>query len=489
MSKQFIPCPVASRCFAPLSGGNRSYPQLNLSLAVRLALGIGVFAVILFLLGPFFRRNHANRGLLANQEILSRATSPVGCKPSDVTAPWLGRALATNTPVGQSEMRTGDRLPGQVPGTKAGPCFGQSDAKAQKAFKAEELQRIEATLARWCRTVPSAMEGRLLAEAQCRHLAGLELLTAAILAGGSPPQKVPSLLERFENQRRRIQVRIDPQVAPRVRLRQAFRGLHAEILHGGYDIAASNPGEAIQTGRFNCVSASLLFKLIAEFLGFEVQVVETPTHAYCRVKCENAWVPVECTSPHWLDGAVNPAGLEDWPDSKEKDDEANDQRWLGRPMVSKSSRSDWQRWGEGGRDVSDTQLLGTIYYNRGVAALLDRQFETAVVTNLRAVQLDPESRSARDNLLASLNNWAIALAERGEYAEAASRLHLALEIRPDSKPIQANLYRVYREWKNSWRRHGGDAEEEIPIRESIRLLPSDGRCGDLRRKVEALLRE
>lgn len=457
--------------------------------AERLGLGISLCAVIISALWLFTAQANRNFQHLSNRQAFSRMADSRQAASFKVTSAWPGQTLATQTPIGQSGTRAAGKLIGEGNVADLPLVDIQGSTDHQDGITRDKLQRIEATLAQSCRTAPSEVEGRLLAEAQSGRLQGLDLLMAAMLAGGSSPQKVRSLLERFDGQLRRIQARVDPQAAPLVRLRQAFRGLHAEILHGGYDIAASNPGEAIQTGRFNCVSASLLFKLIAEFLGFEVQVMQTPTHAYCRVKCENVWVPVECTSPHALDGSANHAGIVDWPGSKQKDDGANEPRWLGRPMVSKSQRSDWQTSGEDGRGVSDTQLLGTIYYNRGVAAILERQFETAVLTNLRAVQLDPESRSARDNLLASLNNWAIALAERGKYAEAAARLHLALAIRPDSEPIQANLYRVYREWKNSWGRHGGDADEELRIRQSVDLLPGDERCGELRRKVEALLRE
>ncbi|MGQ9771418.1 MAG: tetratricopeptide repeat protein, partial [Thermogutta sp.] len=488
MSMPFLPRSATCRRVTPAWGGNRRHPRLAWFLAVRFSLAVGLFAVIFFFLGPLSRQNHCPPAPLANQEACSTISVIGTSAPSHVTSAWPGRTLATQTPIAQSGIRAADKLSGEenVADLRLVGVQGRTDH--DEGITREKLERLEATLAQWCRTAPAEVEGRLLAEAQAGRLQGLDLLTAAMLAGGSSPQKVRSLLDRFKGQLRRIEARVDPQAAPLVRLRQAFRGLHAEILHGGYDIAASNPGEAIQTGRFNCVSASLLFKLIAEFLGFEVQVIQTPTHAYCGVKCENVWVPVECTSPHSLDGKVNQTRPEDGLRGKQGE-EWTDQRWLGRPMVSRSQQQDWRTWGEGGRDVSDTQLLGTIYYNRGVAALLDRQFETAVVTNLRAIQLDPESHSARDNLLASLNNWAIALAERGAYGEAAARLHLALEIRSDSGPIQANLYRVYREWQNAWRRHGGDAESARNIRESIRSLPSDGRCAELRGKVEALFRK
>jgi len=365
----------------------------------------------------------------------------------------------------------------------------QTEEENTRIIAATEIRRIENLLAQWCRTTSSDAERRLLDDAEDGDLKEFDLLSAAMIAGGSAPEKVEQLVERFRNQLMRIQSRLDPGASPLVRLQQAFRGLHSEILHGGYHINASNPGEAIQTGRFNCVSATILFKLIAESTGFEAKVLQSPTHAYCVVKCGDHWVPVECTCPTWFDSLADRSPTDSWQETGSLGHSPHSTGSLGHPMVSKSQRANRTLGQEVGRDISNTQLLGTIYYNRGVACLLDRKYEVAVVTNLRAIQLDPVSQPAQDNLLASLNNWAISLAERGEFAEAAARLHLALECRPDSQPIQANLYRVYREWKNHLQRQGKDPEANFQINRSIQSLPADGRCAGLRGKLQTLLNQ
>jgi hypothetical protein len=416
-----------------------------------------------------------------------------GAKPvktETTPAAWLAKTFQTSNPVGDSVDRRQERLTSSTKMVRSGAGSAlPRNTEIIEALTPDDIRRIEAALAEWCHIRPSESERQLLADAQDGCLKDFDLLTAAMIAGGSPPQKVKFLLEKFDGQLRRIQARTDRQASPIVRVRQAFRGLHAEILHGGYDIAASNPGEAIQTGRYNCVSATLLFKLIAESLSFEVRVVQTPTHAYCLVKCGEDWVPVECTCPNWFDQVVNQAGPGGLTRVVEKSKDTEIRNTLGHPMVSKSQRPEGTLAQDSGRAISDTQLLGTIYYNRGVASLLEQQYETAVVVNLRAIQLDAESRSAWDNLLAGLNNWAIALAERGELAEAAARLQLALACRPDSEPIQANLLRVYREWANKIRRQGDNAAARSRIKNSIDSLPDDGRWNELRRKVLALLAE
>ena len=51
---------------------------------------------------------------------------------------------------------------------------------------------------------------------------------------------------------------------PRQRAEAVFAFLHQSILRGGYDLQASDLRQAFDHGRFNCVTASLLFNCLAE---------------------------------------------------------------------------------------------------------------------------------------------------------------------------------------------------------------------------------
>ncbi len=397
------------------------------------------------------------------------------------------RELRTGAPVG--DPPSPNRGPSAVDAGTQNPMLVTLPVSSYgvRIVTPAEVRRIEAAVAAWCRLTPSEMEVRLLNDAQDGELTDFDLLTGAMIASGCPPQKIEYLLRKFADQMKRIQSRVDTRMPPLVRLQQAFRALHSEILYGGYHIGASNPGEAIQTGRFNCVSATILFKVIAESLGFEVRVLQSPTHAYCSVRCEDNWVPVECTCPTWFDNLSNRDQLAQGVDGQDCGTTPCHGNRLEHPMVSRAQRSEGTPESKTGRRITETQLLGTIYYNRGVASLLDRQYEIAVISNLRAIQLDVASQSAQDNFLASLNNWAIALAERREFAEAAARLVLALECRPDSAPIQANLYRVCREWKNELCAQGRGEEAKTRLGRLIDSLPPHACCKELRTKVGALL--
>jgi hypothetical protein len=66
-----------------------------------------------------------------------------------------------------------------------------------------------------------------------------------------------------------------------------------------------------------------------------------------------------------------------------------------------------------------------------------RQFEPGVAALRLACQLDPEDADAQANLLAGLNNWAVALAD-DQPAAAAALIARGLAIDPDYAPLVAN---------------------------------------------------
>ena len=89
-------------------------------------------------------------------------------------------------------------------------------------------------------------------------------------------------------------------------------------------------------------------------------------------------------------------------------------------------------------------LVAMVYYNRGVDAFNDRRFADAVEANRKALLLDPENRMARGNLLASVNNWSLALCDAGHYAEARSLLAEGRRFDPTHEAFATNAAHVER---------------------------------------------
>ena len=60
--------------------------------------------------------------------------------------------------------------------------------------------------------------------------------------------------------------------------------------------------------------------------------------------------------------------------------------------------------------------------------------------------MDPASSTARGNLLATLNNWSIALSSANQYAEAVDLLRQGLAFAPAYEAFALNYVHVHHQW-------------------------------------------
>lgn len=347
------------------------------------------------------------------------------------------------------------------------------------------LAELEKKASLWCAGALSLPEHDVLCDASDGRLDRWDFLSAVLVVGGTSSQELETWRCRLQTHIEKLQRTLQAKSTDSERLACVFAYLHQEILCGGYQLQATNLALALDEGRFNCVSATILFKLLADAVGLDVKFWQSPTHAFCRVQCGDSWVPVESTCPTWLESLAQHSRTRvDFTEGLAKigSDPTASLPILRQKGVVGTAIDLVQT----GREISETQMLGTIYYNRGVDALVSRQYEFALLANLWAVKLDAENRAAQDNLLASLNNWAITLAEQGRFAEGAERLQVALRYRPDSAAVQGNLYRVYREWTSAKQDDCSSEELSQIVRDAIRSLPDVPQCDSLREKLSQL---
>jgi Flp pilus assembly protein TadD len=92
------------------------------------------------------------------------------------------------------------------------------------------------------------------------------------------------------------------------------------------------------------------------------------------------------------------------------------------------------------------QLIAKIHYNRGVACLRAGDFAEGMRLTRESLTLDPQDQVAHGNLLAGLNNWALRLCERAEYARAAELLDELRKLDPAYPTLQENQAHLYRAW-------------------------------------------
>ncbi len=305
------------------------------------------------------------------------------------------------------------------------------------------------------------LEERLFADAADRQLDEFSLLQSALIAGGVRQAETLQLYEeQFAAMVDQLRESCIPAGPPRERAKKIFEFMHRRVLSGGYRIDCTDLRATLDEGRFNCLSASVLFNCLAEEFGLPVCGLEIPGHAMSRLLLDDGPLDLETTCPGWFQLTDDPAGQAEAV-----------ARTIGH--ISPKDRSN-------PREVSPVEIAAMIYYNRGVDLLAEKQFADAAAANTKALRLDPASTTARGNLLAVLNNWAIELGAANRHAEAVELLREGLAFDPKYEPFVLNYVHVHHRWVEQLCRVGqldealdviARAAEELPEEEYFRLAP------------------
>lgn len=283
----------------------------------------------------------------------------------------------------------------------------------------------------------SPFEVRLFADAADGRWDEHSLLRAALIASGVNDARS---LNGYQDQMAALTAELRKSIprrddSDRRTARAVFEFMHDRILTGGYQLDCTDLRLALDQGRFNCVSASVLFNCLAENFGLSAAGLEIPGHAMSRLVLAEETLDVETTCPEWF-------RLIDEP----RRQAVMVEKTLGAETAGRSPGP--------ARVVSPVELVATIYYNRGVDFLSQERFAEAISANAKALRLDRASETARGNLLATLNNWAIALAAEERYVEAAQRLDRGFALDPTYATFQANYVHVHHQWAQQYARAG-----------------------------------
>jgi len=303
----------------------------------------------------------------------------------------------------------------------------------------------------------TVLEQRLFADAADGRLDDFSLLDAALIASGvDDADTLKCYRERVAAWAVELRRDSRPDGSPRQKVEMIFEFLHNKILHGKYNIERTDIRQALDEGRFNCVSATVLFNCLAGELGFSCCALETPGHALSRVFLPDGPLDVETTCPRWFHLQHDP---EKQAESLEKT--------LGRTPGNDKSKL---------REISPIQLTAMIYYNRGVDFLAEKRFADAAAANAKALRLDPLNTTARGNFLATINNWAIELGNNDHFAEAVALLRQGLILDPHYEAFALNFVHLHHQWSQQLCKEGryqeavellNHAASEMPDREYL----------------------
>ena len=285
----------------------------------------------------------------------------------------------------------------------------------------------------------SSLEEDLFSDVLDGRLDRFSLFSAALVAGGTRDRgRIAEYEARLDALLKRLRPRVAEKTSELAKAREIFRFMHGEILTGGYRLECSRLSRLLDDGRYNCVSASILYKVLATEFGLEIRGLEVPGHAMCRLVLGGETLEIESTCPRWF-------SLIDQPAKRES-------------VIRKAMGCSYGSVPATCREVDDIQWLATIYYNRGIDLLSEKDFAGAVGANAKALRLDGTNEIAKGNLLASLNNWAIHLSVQELYATAVEKLDRGLAINPDFQTLHANYAHVHGRWADALCRAGRFAE-------------------------------
>lgn len=308
------------------------------------------------------------------------------------------------------------------------------------------MLRTIAILTLWAATLPATVdaaasrealpttEDRLLADATDGTLSERELLAASLVAGGVEATQIAAVTAKYDTWIAQLDAATLP-TNQREAAAAIFAHLHGKLLAGQYQATCSEVAIALDRGDFNCLSATILYVCAARHFGLEAAALATDGHVLCEIAGENGSFEVETTCPAWFRLTAADAHA------------AKELRLSPQGIDSKKQREL--------RRLSDVELLAKVYYNRGVAALRENQYEIGLRLTRTSLRLDPRDSVARGNVLAGLNNWALALCREGDHAGAAALLDELRLLDPTYPTLAENEAHIARTKSTSTPRSDG----------------------------------
>ena len=341
-------------------------------------------------------------------------------------------------------------------------------------------------------------ERLLLSDAADGEWNQLRFVDAILIADGVSDQERAVCRDIYDYHLARLRNEIGETEDDYEKARRVYEYLHREILTGSYDLNLSSAAACLQTGTYNCVSATALFNALAGDVGLVSYGLEMTGHAKSRILCGNTYLDIETTCPKWELLPDRPVPIpESQPGTALLAREADFIRQVNY-LESTSAYPSESAAPEGelkaaplqgaddasrpatpeqalalsgkkpARTVTAVQFIATIYYNRAVDFYQENKFDSAIYAYLKALAIDPNNKTVLGNFKATLNNLAIELASRGKnYNEAIRLTEQGLALDPNFDQFRTNLPLYYHHWSSELRK-SNRLEEALQVEARFR---------------------
>lgn len=184
--------------------------------------------------------------------------------------------------------------------------------------------------------------------------------------------------------------------------------------------------ETLRSGRFNCVSSSLIYNFVVGELGIKSYGVIAPSHAFSAVSINEELIEVQTTS---INGFAPDSNL-----IKEFE------KLTGFKYVSLREKDKENMY-----IVENTQLLATLYSNMAVdLAKKQKKFNEALSYNIKSIMLFPEFKEAHSNIISILLSWLQHLTDKDKNYDSSINFNKkCLKVFPDTKELKQSYIYTY----------------------------------------------
>lgn len=174
----------------------------------------------------------------------------------------------------------------------------------------------------------------------------------------------------------------------------------------------------LQSGRFNCLSATLLYSIFLEDYGFNFKVMALPTHVFTVLYVDDGEIDIENTSPNGFDIRTNLSAQQ---------------------AFRKMTGFDYTRSPDKVQLLDKKGLIASMYANFAFIDAKNKNYYSAFQNAIKAYAICPEGRLIVSNTVSAYIEYVNFLKEKREFEKAISISKEAMEMLPD-KTIFTNLY-------------------------------------------------
>ena len=250
----------------------------------------------------------------------------------------------------------------------------------------------------------SPKEWMLLKDVSDSHLDKFSLFEASLVVAGHDAKEISTYRKQLDASISRCRSTL-PKSNRKGRLKAIFRHLSKDFLYGEYRADLFDVGKTLREGEFNCLTATVLFQTFSRAYGIDSRVLWEPSHVQC-------WSPLTAKAGYIIETT---AALPDNAIS---------------PLTYTSDLDS--------RELSNTEFVGKIFYNRGVRALMTDRYPEALLSTWACCVLDDADRPAQSNLRACINNWALMSAQKRDIDLVQRLFDVGMKLDPNYEPFSRN---------------------------------------------------